>query len=627
MPTVAELRSINSGPIRRALERLDRKIEQGGGGGGEPGPVGPAGPPGPPGETGATGPAGPTGPQGEPGLSTSLFEYNHASGMTPPPSSGTFRTNATAGAATATTVWVHRLDQGGDDRTPFFMLAKAGGAFYVQDVNNSESYALYTLTADPVDSGDYITLSVAFDEEGVPITGNQRCLIGVTVPGPAGPPGPQGPKGDTGAQGVPGTPGTPGAQGPKGDKGDTGSQGTPGAPGAPGVVQAVVAGANVTVDSSNPAWPVVAGAAGILPPAYAGPRRDGQSAYAQFGHIASTIPGWCGFLAKADDYLDIICGDSKTVSFWDGSGGSGRFLGKFFYSTAGSQGGNLEVGPWALGPSIHPGYAQLCRLDQNPSTGFALLSQGFTTIVNATGQVDVRIGNNQVAAFAGNNIQFKTHFMVVYNAPDFTWGTANLHAYTTDGVAQPRLCLSAPGIAPQLRAAASLGEKIGSVSNDANSWVAMQAAGFETMSTITIKRNVRPLRTRPERIVVRHDVRSDTVPTPDVMSLRPVAYRPKEPAKRLVPTNGHSYSADDPDSWRTEPQIGILGAEGTRERLGLIAEEVAEIIPSAVSHDADGNTMGIDYAQITVALLDHVQQLTEELATLKYRIAELENDR
>lgn len=78
-----------------------------------------------------------------------------------------------------------------------------------------------------------------------------------------GPPGPQGP------------PGTPGAAGPPG------SPGTPGADGAPGVVQSVVAGTNVTVDSTDPANPIVSasggGGSGIVETVVAGTRIDVDS--------------------------------------------------------------------------------------------------------------------------------------------------------------------------------------------------------------------------------------------------------------------------------------------------------------------------------------------------------------
>jgi len=109
----------------------------------------------------------------------------------------------------------------------------------------------------------------------------------VGSPGPAGPPGGTGATGPQGIQGPPGAKGDPGATGPKGDKGDTGAAstvpgppgatgpqgiqgvkgdkgdpGNTGAQGAPGVVQAVVAGTNVTVDSTDPARPVVSSIGG-----------------------------------------------------------------------------------------------------------------------------------------------------------------------------------------------------------------------------------------------------------------------------------------------------------------------------------------------------------------------------
>lgn len=72
------------------------------------------------------------------------------------------------------------------------------------------------------------------------------------VQGPQGPPGPQGPQGAIGPAG------------PTGPAGATGSQGPQGATGAPGVVQAVVAGANITVNNTDPTRPVVAStAAGV----------------------------------------------------------------------------------------------------------------------------------------------------------------------------------------------------------------------------------------------------------------------------------------------------------------------------------------------------------------------------
>jgi hypothetical protein len=76
--------------------------------------------------------------------------------------------------------------------------------------------------------------------------------------GPTGPPGPQGPAGATGPPGANSTvPGPVGPTGAPGVDGEDGTDGVDGATGPPGTVQAVIAGANVAVNSTNPAYPVV----------------------------------------------------------------------------------------------------------------------------------------------------------------------------------------------------------------------------------------------------------------------------------------------------------------------------------------------------------------------------------
>jgi hypothetical protein len=101
------------------------------------------------------------------------------------------------------------------------------------------------------------------------------------------------------------------------------------------------------------------------------------------------------------------------------------------------------------------------------------------------------------------------------------------------------------------------------------------------------------------------------------------------PLRRIVPTGPGPVDTDDPTSWtfEDEPLDTVAGHEAHRERLGLIAEDVQHVVPSAVSHGPGGEASGIDYAQITVALLDHVQELTRTVETLRYRITELEGGR
>jgi collagen type V/XI/XXIV/XXVII alpha len=156
---------------------------------------------------GVPGPVGPPGPQGPPGATTTTFEYAYSTQAAAPPNSGQVRTDATT-AATSTVLWVHRLDKGGIDRKPILTQASAGSELYLQDDGDSTAYAWYTLTADPVDNGNYVTFAVAFDRGGgTPLVGNRSLLVGLLYLGEPGPQGPQGP------QGVQGPPGPTGAQG------------------------------------------------------------------------------------------------------------------------------------------------------------------------------------------------------------------------------------------------------------------------------------------------------------------------------------------------------------------------------------------------------------------------------
>lgn len=53
------------------------------------------------------------------------------------------------------------------------------------------------------------------------------------------------------------------------------------------------------------------------------------------------------------------------------------------------------------------------------------------------------------------------------------------------------------------------------------------------------------------------------------------------------------------------------------QRLGMIAEEVLEVLPNAVALELDGTCGGIDYAQVTVVAVAAIQELTARIATLE----------
>lgn len=58
-------------------------------------------------------------------------------------------------------------------------------------------------------------------------------------------------------------------------------------------------------------------------------------------------------------------------------------------------------------------------------------------------------------------------------------------------------------------------------------------------------------------------------------------------------------------------------------QIGLIAEEVEEVIPEIVGKDDDGNPNGIDYARLAVLAISEIQQLRNRINILEDKIDEL----
>ena len=183
---------------------------------------------------------------------------------------------------------------------------------------------------------------------------------------------------------------------------------------------------------------------------------------------------------------------------------------------------------------------------------------------------------------------------MAYNSPGGQSG-ARLAMYSSAGA--------------QWRVNYELGSTIAAMDMNNGGTVSVLAASFPVGSALATKKDVRLLRPERERIVVRRDPTSDVVEQPDIMALRPIVYR----SRNLMQLGEEDYPDGTP-----------LGQETRRERMGLIADEVQHVIPSAVMHDSEGEVVGIHYDQITVALLDHVQELTRTVETLQRRITELE---
>ena len=408
-------------------------------------------------------------------------------------------------------------------------------------------------------------------------------------------------------------------------------------------------------------------------PAHAGIRGDDPNA-AKFGHI-NFAANAIGFSSSSGGTNLIVHDASLGTYFYDYSGAGGyRLFGHLKWQ-------DYWLDPWRLG--YHPAHGPYAGLWLNgdPSSGnYALLKSGGLTLINGSEAVEIRVGNvTKLTANAdgvtftgsggggaincttltasgaisgaslstsgnitGGNIGASGSVSGVGLYGQYLNSSGGLDAAGTitggvivsngnvqgrvynDGNWQNWQILSNPSSGPNSicgshlpgvaasgwRVCSSAGDILDAVGYNATQWVPTRSLGHSNMSTATIKRDIRSLRPHRERITAKRDSAADEVEVPDIMALRPVAFRYKRPAQH-------------PDGSEFD---GILGFESKRERLGLIAEETQYVIPSAVGHDVDGNAMGIDYAQVTVALLDHVQRLTDEVATLRYRITELEGD-
>jgi hypothetical protein len=297
------------------------------------------------------------------------------------------------------------------------------------------------------------------------------------------------------------------------------------------------------------------------------------------------------------------------------------------------------VGPWTL---ENTGYGPSIRPTANTWDNYTMLGQGAATFLNAPpgGTLYFRIGNTTVAQSTpstfsilptlscnavycgdlsanslgsayhvhGNTVRGLSTNQGVWN----TWGILSWAQGGGGGLAINGIYLEGT-TACGWRMHYQQGNCMYAVAWDNGSHTPVGGERFDTLSTITHKRGVRPLRPERERITVDLDPAVDELAEPDIMSLRPVAFRYKRPAQRIP------LGSDVGEDW---PADEIIGAESRRERLGLIGEEVQHVIPSAVSHDSEGNVMGIDYAQVTVALLDHVQRLTDEVGMLRAALAQ-----
>jgi hypothetical protein len=149
---------------------------------GATGPAGSTGAQGPPGATGPTGPTGPAGadstvpgPKGDQGeaggsLLSAFWTFNATTSL--PPATGQVRSNAGL-----TTLWVHKTDTDGFDRSVGLGTITATGTILVRAANGSS--VDLSITGAPLDSGAYFTFPVTVTRGS--ITKGARTQLNFTL--------------------------------------------------------------------------------------------------------------------------------------------------------------------------------------------------------------------------------------------------------------------------------------------------------------------------------------------------------------------------------------------------------------------------------------------------------------
>jgi hypothetical protein len=201
------------------------------------------------------------------------------------------------------------------------------------------------------------------------------------------------------------------------------------------------------------------------------------------------------------------------------------------------------------------------------------------------------------------------------------WNNAHIQAYCNGNYCSMSFYQTAGGAAPQLRNHASDGYAIASVNSDQSGFANLKAYAFQTMSTATMKHDIRSYH---DFVPYPSDVEWDCdVMVADIMALRPVVFRRNDlPQKVIRIDDGAETLPMDQQEWEIiENMNPIAQVEYKREQLGLIAEEVAKVIPSAVQYSwTDGAPGGINYVPVIVALLAHVQKLTLRVDMLEAEV-------
>lgn len=170
-------------------------------------------------------------------------------------------------------------------------------------------------------------------------------------------------------------------------------------------------------------------------------------------------------------------------------------------------------------------------------------------------------------------------------------------------------------------------------------WIPAAASAWNIGSSRTTKERIRT--GREEGGLLDYAIPGDRkLAFKQVRKLRPVLFDDKvqHEERKLDPDTGKvierwNHHCDDEDCGGTNDRPCDLISRHVN-RVGLIAEELDEVFPRAVSKDQRGDPIGIDYAVVTVELINEIQHILEDRDearsrearnTLKIRALEREN--
>ena len=291
-----------------------------------------------------------------------------------------------------------------------------------------------------------------------------------------------------------------------------------------------------------------------------------------FGLTVVTAPG------AAPLHLDVSLNPSSLAGTWrDDAGNSGTLI----FNPSAPSGPTRPVPPRIADGAvttakIAPGAVESSRVLDGSTTGFQNTVVGaFAHALNATGNNNTAIGTSALASSTGNsNIALGNTA-----GSNVAGGSDNIY-------------LRHPGVAGESKVM-RLGEPtfqtrtfiagIFNVQTGINDAVPVLIASDGQLGTVSSSRRYK------------EDIAAMATASSAIMRLRPVTFRYRQP----------------------------FGDASKPLQHGLIAEEVAEVMPSLAVFNEEGQPEAVKYHELPVLLLNEVQRLEREVTALKKQMADL----